>query len=300
MKNKLAIKGHATRGTEVIEILEMLGGKTRNVRLAGDANNCWYYIDMDGYIEHQSYSLFDNTTFFILEEFLEKYPYKVGDKVQHKGATSCGSVFEVEKMHWEEDTVKYTLQLLGCNYKSSTLPAEYLQSYKEETMEETDTINHTTEINLNHPCFDGYNEIELIIPAGWKFEQRGNKMFGVRKQYPKTYEECRKVLGYSGNYDITVATDVDNKLFNALYRLKVCRDAYWKIAGEHMGLGKPWKPDWKSFEDGAYPTSTKCNGRIIKTSIYTNDCILAFPTEEMRDAFFENFKSEIEQCKELL
>ena len=30
------------------------------------------------------------------------------------------------------------------------------------------------------------------------------------------------------------------------------------------------------------------------------DCILTFPTEEMRDAFYENFKSEIELCKELL
>jgi hypothetical protein len=28
--------------------------------------------------------------------------------------------------------------------------------------------------------------------------------------------------------------------------------------------------------------------------------ILAFPTEEMRDTFYENFKDLIEQCKELL
>ena len=27
---------------------------------------------------------------------------------------------------------------------------------------------------------------------------------------------------------------------------------------------------------------------------------LAFPTEEMRDAFYENFKELIEECKELL
>ena len=33
---------------------------------------------------------------------------------------------------------------------------------------------------------------------------------------------------------------------------------------------------------------------------YTHDCPFAFPTEEMRDAFYENFKDLIEQCKELL
>jgi hypothetical protein len=40
MKN-LAIKGHPTRGKEVIEILEMFGGKMRDIRLAGDANGGW-------------------------------------------------------------------------------------------------------------------------------------------------------------------------------------------------------------------------------------------------------------------
>jgi hypothetical protein len=67
-----------------------------------------------------------------------------------------------------------------------------------------------------------------------------------------------------------------------------------------MGLDKPWKPDWNGFSDGSYPTITKCNDRIVKTSIYTHDCILAFPTEELRDIFYDNFKHLIEQTKELL
>lgn len=99
MKN-LAIKGHLTRGKEVIEILEMLGGKMRDVRLAGDAPGGWYYIDRDGYIEYQGYSLFDNTTFFTLEEFLEKYPYKVGDKVLYK---TYGIYSKIKSMGWNEE-----------------------------------------------------------------------------------------------------------------------------------------------------------------------------------------------------
>ena len=38
----------------------------------------------------------------------------------------------------------------------------------------------------------------------------------------------------------------------------------------------------------------------FENETYNRNAILAFPTEEMRDAFYENFKDLIEQCKELL
>ena len=38
---------------------------------------------------------------------------------------------------------------------------------------------------------------------------------------------------------------------------------------------------------------------VLRISEYHN-IILTFPTEEMRDTFYENFKELIEQCKELL
>ena len=42
----LAIRGHATRGNEVIEILEMLGGKNKS-QLNGSGPLISYYIDND-------------------------------------------------------------------------------------------------------------------------------------------------------------------------------------------------------------------------------------------------------------
>ena len=282
---KLAIKGHPTRGKEVIEILKMLGGR-KEKNLGGSELFCWYYINENGNIDYKHYSLFDNTEVFTLEEFLEKFPYKVGDKVQYKGATSCGSIFEVEEMRWEENTVKYTLCLFGCNYKCSTLSVEYLQPYKEETMEEKDIIKPTTEINLNHPCFDEHNEIELIIPNGWKFKQRGNKMFGIRTQYPKTYEECCKVLGIGDRENGYCGYEWE--LLGAFQKLYICRDAYWKIAGD-------WKPDWAKADERKY-----CIVNTEKWVLKTTHQILAFPTEEMRDAFYENFNELIVNCKELL
>lgn len=146
---QLVIKGHPTRGKEVIEILEMLGGRNQ-AQLKGIDNNLGYYICTDGYINTVIAVPSESYKFFTIEGFLEKYPYKVGDKVQYKGATSYGSIFEVESMRWEENTVKYTLCLFGCNYKCSTLPAEYLQPYKEETMEEKNekAVNHVFETEV--------------------------------------------------------------------------------------------------------------------------------------------------------
>ena len=144
-----------------------------------------------------------------------------------------------------------------------------------------------------------------------------------KKEYPKTYMECCEILFNDISYaeftfvpakissvNLSYAkgdfvTDLPSKVIpykeklNALYKLLICRDAYWKIAGEEMGLGKPWEPDWKDDEQFKYIIICR-RGCIIKDTYTAKDVILAFPTEEMRDAFKENFDPDIEICKELL
>lgn len=68
-----------------------------------------------------------------------------------------------------------------------------------------------------------------------------------------------------------------------------------------MGLGKPWEPDFTNFEEDRYGLYT-CANKIVLDSYGGGDVnvILTFPTEEMRDAFYENFKELIEECKEFL
>ena len=132
-----------------------------------------------------------------------------------------------------------------------------------------------------------------------------------KPKYPKTYEECCKVLGIDVSRTIGHSEDLpfyndvtcyENNLLSSLVvlrKLHVCRDAYWKIAGEDMGLGKPWELDWKNPSERKY-CIVNTEGNITKWVQKTTNKILAFPTEEMRDAFYENFKEEIESCKELL
>ena len=112
--------------------------------------------------------------------------------------------------------------------------------------------------------------------------------------------ECCEVVNASPYvklvYDISdgqkYSYDVDNlPICENIRRLKICRDAYWKLAVN-------WKYDVNKTEEYFYIVN-KC-GRIVKEHYMNFNHILAFPTEEMRDAFFENFKDLIEAVKELL
>jgi hypothetical protein len=121
-----------------------------------------------------------------------------------------------------------------------------------------------------------------------------------KKEYPKTYEECAKIAPMTLG---GVSFEHYNKLLSSFYKLLIFRDAYWKIAGEEMGLGKPWEPD---YDSGVDKFGIICLDGVVQESNPTTNWerhlnkILDFPTREMRDAFYENFKELIEQCKELL
>lgn len=110
-------------------------------------------------------------------------------------------------------------------------------------------------------------------------------------QYPKTYEECCEVLGWDGGATVI---GYNAELIGKLQRLKLCRDAYWKTAGN-------WKPDYTNPDIDLYVIINVHNNiEKAKYGYGFQNCVLSFPTEEMRDAFYENFKELIEECKELL
>jgi hypothetical protein len=106
---------------------------------------------------------------------------------------------------------------------------------------------------------------------------------------------CKPIVGFAG------LDDDEENLYGNFIALKRCRNAYWKIAGKQMGLGKPWEPDYLN------PTKEIryfifCTGISIEKGqgLFSSNKILIFPTEEMRDAFYDNFKDLINKCKELL
>ena len=147
----------------------------------------------------------------------------------------------------------------------------------------------------------GYN-----LPEGYIFKDENGNVINARKivlekkkpKYPTTYEECCEVLSL-GEDGRLYTKGYKASLIQNFQKLLICRDAYWKIAGEEMGLGKPWEPDWTNLECDKFCIWVDV-GDITLRDVFRCQHILAFPTAEMRDAFYENFKELIESCKELL
>ena len=296
----LAIKGHKTRGNEVIEILEMLGGKTRYDRLSGNESFSWYYINGNGCIDYTHYSVLDNAIFFTLEEFLEKFPYKIGDKVCY---IPLSYNYTIIGMRWSDkfNEVYYKLseddcfelddvsvkQLSNCKEKGKEIPPYMDYPVRtEETVEIPEKLKPVIDLSQ-------HSKDEYIIKLGdYEIKEVDGILKAVRKKqkYPKTYEECCRELGYNQIMPKDHILGYMGTLLSAFQQLLICRDAYWKIAGD-------WKFDFDKscyYLYNEYDSVQKFSGTI--------DCnaILTFPTEEMRDAFYENFKELIESCKEFL
>jgi hypothetical protein len=176
-------------------------------------------------------------------------------------------------------------------------------------------IGKTVAVYFNTDNYE--NEVELKL-GNYEIVVRDGKTYAVFKEpkYPTTYAECCEVLvGRKPNpneisfdkmelclIDLhnTQSIDFQNPYLsqlNSLFRLRMCRDAYWKVYGEETGLGKPWEP---AIQDTIWGI-TRSKDEVEKYSCrYGKTRFLEFPTAEMRDAFYENFKDLIEQCKELL
>ena len=296
----LTIKGHESRGNEIIELLKMLGGKTRKTTAVDGSDVDYYFTIIDGYIDGIFYLderlNFDIYTFFTLEDFLKENPFKVGDLVDRNiDYVSC----IIDDMRWnsEKCCVEYHLNYLngseyGWHVSDCLIKPENVDVIIGTKIQSTGfmQMGKTASVIFNSENYE--DEVELQL-GDYEIEVRDGKTYAVKKKpvYPKTYEECKEMLDENMYYGFSV--------FKTLQNLIICRDAYWKIAGEEMGLGKTWKPDWKHLNRKFYCIYNSKNN-IVKNVTYGENKILAFPTEEIRDAFYENFKDLIESCKELL
>ena len=319
MGKKLAIIGHPTRGKEVIELLEMMGGDNR-WKASGNIENVYYSILNGGIL--YSPQLEKGSIVFTLEKFLTKYPFKVGDKVMCKHS---GNLLTIKSMEWSADceTMVYDfkdsvivlaaedMKLVNDNKLSSAVenPDEF-KSYT-ISLKDGEVIDNSIDsvqfvqsgkivaVRFNTQNYE--NEVELQLDD-YEIEIRDGKTYAVHKKpkYPKltNLTECKEILGENDIYQSV--SGYKGELLTNFQLLFIFRDVYWKIAGEQMGLDKPWRPDWKK-QDKKYIISVFEDTVIyFENETYNSNTILAFPTEELRDIFYDNFKDLIEQCKELL
>ena len=313
----LAIKGHPIRGRELITLLEMLGGVDKYSIYKTEENLLYCLRSGDNVI----IATYPSSSFsiFTLEEFLEKYPYKVGDKVLINDDEN--DVHTISSMHWDDywDKVVYRIASVDGMVDAHVWFADEMEPYKKQISHKEairDYIAPKQETNEDLCLFKidlknakASKEIEVIL-GDYEFVLKDGKTYFIKKQpqYPKNYCECCEVLDAhpSRSVDstfITGLTDYEDNLSNLmsdLYKLLICRDAYWKIAGKEMGLGEPWKPLDDGITHKKYVIQT-VNGEITKLDTWCKTRnILELPTPEMRDVFYEHFKDLIEMCKEFI
>ena len=196
---QLAIKGHATRGKEVIEILEMLGGKNL-YNYCADCDSLCFYMQRDKIIYRDDVNNCEDLLIFTLEEFLEKFPYKVGDKILYK---TYGIYSKIKTMLWneEKEQVFYRLE----SNKLFVATADELQPRKEETIEnKLDLLQQLKDYFDNTPRevvekewheYDKYNEIGPTVD---EYLEYVNKI--RQPKYPKTFIECCEILYPNENF----------------------------------------------------------------------------------------------------
>jgi hypothetical protein len=219
MKKQLAIKGHKTRGKEVIETLQMLGGK----KTIYSGTDIFHIYSLNDY-EDISTQLYRNDSLmnltydvFTLEEFLEKFPFKINDRVINSGYSGTGIITE---MVWDCNNrgVKYCVKFEDFDV------IVWLNYYD---IKFANTCHRTDDRNVNDICNDILinqisskvaiinlksdvcdDEVELNL-GDYEIEVRDGKTYAVKKKskYPITYEECCGILGITFDYpDIRMVT----------------------------------------------------------------------------------------------
>lgn len=135
---------------------------------------------------------------------------------------------------------------------------------------------------------------ELVLGDEYEIINEGGVTYVVRKDpYPKTYNECCEVLGIKEEEILfkTHSAILDVK-FKRLYKLYICRNAYWKIA------------DYKGQEAGTEFCWLYYNtyNREIEMENGEPDCsmFMSFPDEYVADKFIKYFGDLLEDCKEFL
>ena len=296
MSKKLAIKGHSTRSKEVIELLEMMGGEA--IAAKGNDETAIYVIPVNGIIDVRlAYKKrIDNYAIFTLEEFLEKYPFKVGDKVIDK-ADGCPGV--ISEMKWDEDVsdMKYCVVFgNGIDFGWFTNGSiEFCKDNKnlEETQSKRDLDK--SEFIIKHMILPNKvdDKLEYEIIDGYEFDKVDNNKIilkPIKPKYPSTYGECKELMQLQDSI-VQARCGYEWRLISYFQQLLMCRDAYWKIAGDELGLGRRWEPDWMNENQPKYGLYNELKYSIINPSQFV------FPTIEMRDAFYKNFDYLIEACK---
>ena len=288
---KLAIQGHPTRGKEVIQILESLGGINRYF-LSGTCLTSFYYINKNNNIKDAGKSLC-NYTLYTLEEFEKEFPFKVGDKVIHK---EFNDFFEVISFN---PGSSYPYKIKGvCKFNTKSHVLTKWQPKMKEERFVTLTLDKAKEWykkggELKEIALQAFTEEELTkvdLPKTWE-EFCENYMINDSEAYFDTRciihsadITCRHSL-----YDRNICPSKKSaEAHLALIQLEQLRDCYRGLFITVIGM-----PVW---------CIVRHKGRLVITQRTwgTDETFLSFQSHEVAGEYLKNFDPLIRQAGDLI
>ena len=294
---KIAIQGHPTRGKEVIQILESLGGKNLK-KWHGDGDiRDGFFIDNDGSIKFND--LPKGYKLYTLEEFEKEFPFKIGDKV----IDYEGDVATITGFAYIEENLGYSLQYE--NGRGTATP-RILTPYKEMNEERniTLTLDKAKEWykkggELREIALQAFTEKELIVlPKSWE---------EFCQKYP--IQDHEAFINYA-NGDITICKECAGSGLGVWKRKPEkdrCKCVSQKSAEAHLAMiqleqlrncwWNGWKPEWHNSEK--YVIKWEVDNLIVFTARRVH-AFLVFPTREMAEEFLKCFRDLIEKARDLI
>lgn len=262
---KIAIQGHPTRGKEVIQILESLGGK--NTALFKGNQAFWYFINSYNNIVNDYEFVLTRAGFktYTLEEFEKEFPFKVGDIVLLKGVNKP---YEIVALEWYMNKLCYKLD------NELHYAPETLTTYKE--MKEERNITLTLD-----KAKEWYNK-------GGELKEIALQAFSETELNPLSRSWEKYIMKYGACCFSTRYTNIPLK-YDALLKLEQLRDC-WR---------QGWKPDWNDDQSAKY--CVICHHEEFKINVlYNTSRFLSFPTHEIAEEFLKCFRDLIEKAGDLI
>lgn len=285
---KIAIKGHPTRGKEVIQILESLGGKNTYNRNGKD-NYAYYISNIDNCI-YKSNLLSSEYKHYTLEEFEREFPFKIGDKVISTTTNFIGTITKLKEGGWYY--VKHDIGSLICVFR------QHLKLYKE--MKEERNVILT--LDKAKEWYSKGGELKEIALQAFTEKEL------TKVDLPKTWEEYTQQHFHREGYVLTHLGDIaETTITGSRGGENLCLSK--KSAEAHLAMiqleqlrncwRQCWEPDWNDVKQAKFCVCYYREKFKIIT-LYETRCFLSFPNYDLALKFLECFRDLIEQAGDLI
>ena len=158
-----------------------------------------------------------------------------------------------------------------------------------------------------------YEKKTIDIPEGYEIDiEETKKQKGVvvlrKRLRPTNYAELlrvykdKKSFSYSAAFGEVVEGEFEGFIGFGEFEDKETAEAFaalWTLLSYRKAWIGNWEPDWKDLDADKFVIVVNKNEITNDTRFFVS-CPLSFPTEEMRDDFYESFKHLLEVAKPLL